>query len=106
MESGKARNAAKTINTPYGVGQVVTRKYGNGALAVLIEPGIATVSVNLDHGQPCTQSGDLPEDHFYVNTNNLQGKMLASLRESGHFKETNLPEGVSGFCTYPVWRLA
>jgi hypothetical protein len=95
-----------SIETPYGSGAVMARKYGsNGALAVVIEPQIATVSVNLDHGQPCTQSGDLPDGHFYVDTNNLAGRMLDALKTCGLFAETDLPEGVSGYCTYPVWRL-
>ena len=94
-----------SIKTPYGDGTLVACQYGNGALALVIEPGIATVSVNLDHGQPCTQSGDLPPGHFYVDTNNLQKSMLDALRASGHVEETTLPEGVSGFCTYPVWKL-
>jgi hypothetical protein len=94
------------IKTPYGEGALMLTKYGsNGALAVVIEPHICTVSVNLDHGQPCAQSGELPRDHFYVDTNNLSADLMRSLRESGHFAETDLPEGVSGYCTYPVWRL-
>lgn len=94
------------IKTPYGSGSVELRKYGNGAIAVVVEPRICTVSVNLAHGQPCTQSDALPRDHFYVDTNNLSADLMRSLRESGYFAETDLPEGVSGYCTYPVWRLA
>lgn len=94
------------VQTPYGPGTLTRTKYGsNGALALKIEPGICTVSVNLDHGQPCTQSGELPSDHFYVDANNLSAAMLAALRSSGFFAETDLPHGVSGYCTYPVWRL-
>jgi hypothetical protein len=95
-----------TIKTPYGDGVLARTKYGsNGAMALVIEPGICTVSVNLDHGQPCAQSGELPPGHFYVDANNLSADMLASLRTSGFFAETDLPQGVSGYCTYPVWRL-
>jgi hypothetical protein len=94
-----------TVDTPYGAGDLVRRQYGNGALALVIEPQIAIVSVNLDHGQHCTQSGDLPADHFYVDANNLSRELLDSLLASGHVEATNLPEGISGYCTYPVWRL-
>jgi hypothetical protein len=95
-----------TVETPYGTGELMATKYGsNGALALVIDPQIATVSVNLDHGQPCTQSGDLPADHFYVDANNLSRELLDSLLASGHVEATTLPEGISGYCTYPVWRL-
>jgi hypothetical protein len=94
------------IQTPYGSGSLVQRVYpSNNAMALVIEPGICTVSVNLDHGQPCVQSGELPPDHFYVDANNLSADMLAALRASGFFAEADLPQGVSGYCTYPVWRL-
>jgi len=93
------------VNTPYGVGTLMQREYGNGALALTVEPHICTVSVNLAHGQPCLQSDELPEGHFYVDTNNLSGELIAALRESGFMAPTELPEGVSGYCTYPVWKL-
>jgi hypothetical protein len=94
-----------SINTPYGKGRLVRRQYGNGAMAVVVEPQICTVSVNLAHGQPCTQSDELPDGHFYVDANNLSADLMRSLRESGYFAETDLPAGVSGYCTYPVWRI-
>ena len=100
-----------TIKTPYGPGAIVTATYpSSGALAVIVDEAdgfdrIATVSVNLDHGQPCVQSGALPRDHFYVDANNLGADLMKALLESGYFETTALPDGVSGYCTYPVWKL-
>ena len=94
-----------TVETQYGVGTLMQRQYGNGAIALTVEPGICTVSVNLAHGQPCTQSDELPPGHFYVDTNNLQKPLLDALLSSGYFEKTSLPEGVSGYCSYPVWKL-
>lgn len=100
-----ASKAIGPIKTPYGTGTLWQRFYGNGAIALVIEPQICTVSVNLAHGQPCKQSDDLPPGHFYVDANNLSRDMLQALHASGYCEPSALPDGVSGYCTYPVWKL-
>jgi hypothetical protein len=94
-----------TIQTPYGVGTLTQRQYGNGTIAVTVEPRICTVSVNLAHGQPCAQNDELPEGHFYADTNNLTAPLVDALLGSGLLAKTGLPDGESGYCTYPVWRV-
>lgn len=95
----------------FGCVRILRSGYGsNHALAIVLqladgEP-LATLSVNMDHGQTGLQSHELPEGCFYAKEWNENELVAADCLASGWFELVpELPRIASGYVEARVWRL-
>jgi hypothetical protein len=109
------------VKEPVKIGTMQSKRYGkvaiwkgqymsNGAMSISLvdqEGPLATLSVNMDHGQMQDHhSNELPENCFYAKTWQENEEIAAEALASGWFKERpDLPVSHSGFVGAPAWEL-
>jgi hypothetical protein len=95
----------------YGAAVVHLARYGNGALAVILNDSvegdrIAVLSVNLPEDDDGVATSDqLPPDHFYAKEWSENATIADECLASGWFEVTDLPPKTSGRIVADVWKL-